>query len=355
MPKVTVLLSAFNAESYIELCIKSLLYQSFEDYEILIINDGSTDNTEAICRSFTDPRVRVHNNDRNEGLIYSLNKGIALANSPLIARMDADDIAFKFRLESQVTYLDEHPEVGAVASWMIPVDSRGKPIKNFTKLPSEPEYISWALLFKNPIANPSATFRKALVEQLGGYQEGYPVAQDYELWSRLHPVQPVHILPEYSVLYRVHNKNIGVERKTEQETKAVGIAQRNMSNLLGERVDYDEAQVLFYAGKGYRTDASLTLIHRAADLLSRLYEAHEQQFEINDNVRGYMRHDIRFIMRQLLLSVDRPERRGLIGIHPVIQETMNLSLYSHLWFDWRKHVGALLRRPAPMIRLAASS
>lgn len=351
-------MSAYNAERYIEPCIQSLLNQTFQDFELLIINDGSTDQTEAICRSFTDPRIQLHNNDQNRGLIYSLNKGISLAAAPLIARMDSDDIAFKFRLESQVAYMDAHPEVNVLSSWMIPVDINGKALRNFTRLPVEPAYLSWALLFKNPIANPASMFRKDFVQHLGGYREGFPVAQDYELWSRANRLSPIHVLPEYLVLYRVHNTNIGVARRTEQDNKAAFIAQENMSILLEQAVSLEDVEVLFYAGKGYLTDATLSSASRALSLLVRLYECYCQialnALDSNTKAKtlGYIQNDMRFMLRQLLLSVSQQDRHRLVAVHPVAQELMTLSLYSHLFFDWRTLIGRWLDKPLVRVALA---
>src|SRR5947209_7474553 len=116
-PRVTVLMPVFNAEEHLRATIDSMLQQTFHDYELLIVNDGSTDGSQEILRSVQDPRVRLLENERNRGLVYSLNRGMNEARGDYLARMDADDIAVPLRLQTQVEYLDRRPWVGVVGSW----------------------------------------------------------------------------------------------------------------------------------------------------------------------------------------------------------------------------------------------
>jgi len=114
MPKVTVLMPVYNAEKYLKEAIGSILGQSFSDFEFLIINDGSTDSSVKIIKSYDDPRIRFIANEKNLGVIPTLNKGFALAQGEFIARMDADDISLPKRLELQADFMDKHPEAGAI-------------------------------------------------------------------------------------------------------------------------------------------------------------------------------------------------------------------------------------------------
>jgi len=111
-PKVTVLMPVYNGEKYLNEAIDSILGQTFKDFKFLIINDGSTDGTADILKSYKDSRIKVTNNEKNIGLTKSLNKGLKMAKSEYIARMDADDISLPTRLQKQVEFMDSHPKVG---------------------------------------------------------------------------------------------------------------------------------------------------------------------------------------------------------------------------------------------------
>ena len=117
-PLVTVLMSVYNGEKYLERAIKSILNQTFKDFEFLIINDGSTDNSVKIIQSFNDLRLRLIHNESNIGLIKTLNKGLKLSNGKYIARMDCDDISLPKRLSIQASFMEKYPEIGVCGSWV---------------------------------------------------------------------------------------------------------------------------------------------------------------------------------------------------------------------------------------------
>ena len=117
MPKVTVLMPVYNARFYLSKAISSIINQTFKDFEFLIFNDGSTDNSADIIYSYNDRRIRFFNSEQNFGYVYHLNYGIEIAKGEYIARMDADDISFPTRLEKQVAFMDKNPEVGVCGTW----------------------------------------------------------------------------------------------------------------------------------------------------------------------------------------------------------------------------------------------
>lgn len=124
-PIVTVLLPVYNGERYLREAVESILTQTLGLFELLIVDDGSMDGTEAICRSFTDPRVRVHRYEENAGVIFALNTGIDLITTKYVARMDADDVALPSRLARQVAFLESRPDIAACGCWLVElVDGR---------------------------------------------------------------------------------------------------------------------------------------------------------------------------------------------------------------------------------------
>ena len=184
-PRVTVLMAVFNGERYVREAIESILGQTFGDFELLIVNDGSTDGTPAILDSYQDPRVRVIHNEHNLGLSRSLNKGFAHARGRYIARMDADDISERDRLEQQVAFLMRHPEVVVVGSWYRIVDHDGRQVGQ-RWVPCTDVEIRWTLEFCSPFAHSAVMIpRHVLAGEVGPYDESLVYAMDYDLWTRL--------------------------------------------------------------------------------------------------------------------------------------------------------------------------
>lgn len=185
MPKITILMSVYNGTRYLREAIESILRQTWTDYEFLIINDASTDDSREIILSFHDSRIRLVDNSTNIGLTKSLNRGLKLAKGEIIARQDADDISYLKRLERQVQFLDNHPEVVLLGTSGRVIDEAGTPKNIILRPPVGLLAIRWYLMFENPFLHTSVMFRRnVILEKLGGYNESLVRYQDYELWSR---------------------------------------------------------------------------------------------------------------------------------------------------------------------------
>ena len=183
MPKVSVVMPAYNAEAYIGAAMESILSQSFGDFEFLILNDCSTDGTEAIIKSYDDPRIVYLKNEKNLGVAATLNKGLAAAQGEYIARMDADDFSLPQRFEKQVAYLDAHPEVAVLGTQVQFFSDRGDG-EPFCYLGS-PAQLKIDLLFASAIAHPSVMLRRQVILDMGGYDRQFEGLEDYELWCRI--------------------------------------------------------------------------------------------------------------------------------------------------------------------------
>ncbi len=232
MPRVSVVMPVFNGELYLAEAIESVLSQTYRDFEFLIIDDGSTDSTASLIAGYQDPRIRIIRNQQNLGLIRSLNLGFELASGEYIARMDADDVCLPKRLEKQVNYLDAHPEVGVVGSYMIGFGERSGPIR----FPSTHTDILVSALFDSPIAHPTVAFRQSILEKPALDPE-YPHAEDYDLWSRLlRKGIRFHVLRNYLLKYRVHPTQVSSAYRHLQIVTADRIRARWMAHL-GMRSD----------------------------------------------------------------------------------------------------------------------
>jgi glycosyltransferase involved in cell wall biosynthesis len=202
-PKVTVLMSVYNGERYLREAIDSILTQTFLDFELAIVNDGSIDSTAEIISSYNDPRIRLINNARNLGLTKSLNKGLELARGQFVARQDADDISEPERLAKQVDFLEAHPDIALLGTFYQEIDERGNKIAD-CKLPCDCTNIRWALFFYTPFIHGSVMFRRATaLAKIGFYNEHFRYAQDYDYWCRIALSLKVANLNEYLVGYRL--------------------------------------------------------------------------------------------------------------------------------------------------------
>ena len=217
-PKVTVLMPVYNGETYLAEAIESILNQTFADFEFLIIDDGSTDNTWDILNNFNDSRIRLVKNNQNMGITKTLNKGLQLARSNYVARMDADDICIQERLQRQKAFLDENLNFAMVGSWIEVIDEIGRKIKRIN-FPIVSYLLRWRLLYTNTFAHSAVMFRKDAALGVGGYSEKLRYAQDYDLWSRISIHWDVANIPAVLVQWRFWKESISaVQAKKQKET-----------------------------------------------------------------------------------------------------------------------------------------
>lgn len=231
-PKVSVVMSVYNGERYLRGAVDSILNQTLRDFEFIIVDDASTDDTWQILTAYArrDSRVALARNEENIGLTRSLNKGLALAQGEYIARMDADDISLPERLKKQVAYLDAHPEVGLLGTW-VEIIGEGEERLSVLRRPIDPLFIKWSLLFDNYLVHSTVMYRRSLVEKLGGYNPSR-YAQDYELWSRMSFETQIAILPEVLVRWRRHPTGITARKLARQKAFASEISAGNIRRLL---------------------------------------------------------------------------------------------------------------------------
>lgn len=211
-PLVSVLIAVFNASSYIIDAVNSILLQTYPNFEVIIIDDASTDDSLEKIKQFSDIRVKIFENTQNWGLAKSLNIGLSKCEGKYIVRMDADDLSYPDRIEKQVAFLEEHPDLSAVSSWMIEFNDEGK--HSLTKYRSNPEEIKSTILFYSPVSHAASTFKSDVLKSLK-YEEDFLIAQDYELWFRLLQKYNIGVMPEVLYLYRIHSLQSVSIRKVE--------------------------------------------------------------------------------------------------------------------------------------------
>ncbi|RYY55797.1 MAG: glycosyltransferase [Chitinophagaceae bacterium] len=185
-PSISVILPAYNCEKYIAQAVQSILSQSFSDFELLVIDDGSTDSTASVVSDLKDPRLALIRNERNIGLVSTLNRGISMASGKYIARMDGDDISVPHRFKRQFDHLENNPATGMVTSTADLIDEQDKPAGEWR---DDRKYISSrsirrALPANNCIVHPAVMIRSDLIK-IYGFRPEQSQAEDYDLWLRL--------------------------------------------------------------------------------------------------------------------------------------------------------------------------
>lgn len=204
-PVISVVMPVYNADRWLKDAVESVLRQTLASFELIAVDDGSTDGSTAILEQAAgdDARVRVIRQP-HQGLVVALNRGLAEARAPLVARLDADDLAHTTRLARQVDFLDRHPEVGIVGAWAIEIDEAGRVRGRRTPEP-EPGALKQLLRRMNPIIHSAVVARVDLLRRLGGYRAAFQTAEDYDLWCRASEVAEIANIPEFLVSYRVHS------------------------------------------------------------------------------------------------------------------------------------------------------
>jgi len=239
-PLVSVLMPAYNAERYIGEAIESILNQTFDDFELVVVNDCSTDNTPKIIEDFAenDGRIRVLHNEKNLKLSRSLNRGIQVARGKYIARMDADDISLPGRLESQVKYMEENPEVGVSGGTMIIINETNAVIGKRRYWTGDEEIRKRIFRF-SPFCHPAIIIRKSVLKKSGLYNHYYNPAEDYDLYFRIGQCAKFGNLREPLIKYRVVSGSMTTGDLKKMELKTIEIRKKFYESYhasLGDKV-----------------------------------------------------------------------------------------------------------------------
>lgn len=229
-PKVTVFIPVYNRELYVGEAIESILAQTFSDFEILLVDDGSTDHSVEKIRSFSDSRIRLICNEENLGIPKTRNRGVELARGQYMAMLDSDDRSFPERLEKQVAFLESHPGYAQVGSWCRMMDAQGRVLNKIKRQPTQAEDIHAQFLFRCAMSNRSIMARTALLQEYG-YRNDFPRCQDYELHVRLAKKYKLGNIPECLVYGRIHPQQITGQTPDLGDAKKQEIISRQLNEL----------------------------------------------------------------------------------------------------------------------------
>ncbi len=302
MPKISVVMPVYNGEKYLNQAIDSILAQTFTDFEFIIIDDGSTDNSLAIIKAYQDSRLKLHQNKQNLGLVATLNRGLDLAKCEYIARMDCDDISLPDRFAKQVNFLDNHPHISLVGSSVRIIDGENN-LGMVAEMPTSHYLIKWSLQFYCPIMHPTVMYRRESIIQLNGYssqlilgREKYS-GEDYDLWRRLSNTSQLANLPEVLLLLRKHNHNVTKVHFDEHMTNSVIICQSAFQDILEDGLNNIDSTVdrntVHFIFTREISDPSAKL-ERFADACNLIYTSYHQfmsKYEINYHDRSRIKEE----------------------------------------------------------------
>lgn len=242
---ITVLMPVYNCSNYLPAAIRSVVNQTYSEFEFIIIDDGSTDGSAGIAASFNDSRIKLHVKEHT-GLADTLNAGIKIAAGKWIARIDADDIAVRNRLQLQAEYIVKHPSVNVLGGYSVYFNEKGK-VEFAVRPPSDNEGIRKMLNVHNPINHSTVTFMKQLIIDNGGYDSEMICFEDFELWLRLRDKLHFAIVPEILAYTRLHSKSMTSGASYSQLRSILTANLRQLENSgqraedlkeIGFRIDY---------------------------------------------------------------------------------------------------------------------
>jgi glycosyltransferase involved in cell wall biosynthesis len=223
-PKISVVMAVYNAAAFLSEAVESVLAQTCSDFEFLIVNDGSSDNSGKILAGFSDPRIRILDQE-NCGLVASLNRGIEAATGQFIARMDADDRCAPDRFKLQIEYLEKHPEIALLGGAIATMDHEGNPLAPRVMFPQTHEQI-WAAIGRRPwvFCHPAVMYRKEAALAVGLYNRDFAHAEDTEFFARLMTKYKAANLPEVLLHYRLTRGAVSFAKKDHGRVNAELVA-----------------------------------------------------------------------------------------------------------------------------------
>lgn len=278
--KLTVLMPLFNAERYIREAVESILHQNWRDFELLVIDDGSTDRGPEIVASMKDERITLLRNSGNLGVAATLNRGLELARGRYIARMDADDISLPDRLERQVLFMDQHPEIGISGGWVRLFG--GGEIPYTCRVPGDSREVAAYMLFENSLWHVTAIMRREAMETAClKYDPLFSRSEDYDLWTRAGQHYRLANLERVLVKVRRHKKSV-TRSNWEEMTQQTETIQDRLLKKIGLQLTPVEIAFHHRVGRGYRLEKEEE-VFEAEKWLLHLLAANQQAMMYDDH------------------------------------------------------------------------
>lgn len=341
MPTISVILPVYNGEKYLRSAVESILTQTYPDFELILINDGSTDGSGEILDSFQDERIRRIDHSHNQGLISSLNEGITLAGGEYLARMDADDISLPARFERQLAYLQAHPRVGVLGNQVRFLDEKLDETVWEYHYPSGHSEIAWKMMFMNIIPHPAVMLRRDILPQGLVYDPDYPTAEDYELWTRLIFKTEFANLDEVLLHYRRHAETVSEQKKLIQLETTLRIRRQYISAAAGIELSNEQMLLLFQCPP-YDRGLSHQEFKEFVELLLEIFLAykdknHPEADDLNGILNDVSRHIQSVYVKPFIVT------EQVVVMREPTKEELRILMINAMPHAWQRGYG-LLRR-----------
>lgn len=277
LPKLSIVMPVYNRENYIESAIDSILNQTFTDFEFIIINDGSQDNTVKLIEAYDDSRIKLFHNDRNRGIVYSRNHGLQKATGQYVGMFDSDDVALPNKFEKQIGFLEQNPDVAMVGAWVKWIDGDGRLSGKSWTLPAPPHMIPAMMVFRNYFIQSTIVVRRDAIPE-GGYSEGFDIVEDSKMWFDISLKHKVANIQEYLLHYRMHDDNI-----SDMSDKHVNNSKKLISYILSKiDIHANEKELnLHLELKNNESFASLNDFYDMEKWLMKIYQ-HNKKAKVYD-------------------------------------------------------------------------
>ena len=302
MPEITVLMAVHNDERYIEKATVSILHQTFRDFEFLVIDDASKDNTKDIINSFADPRIKILTNRKSIGLTRSLNMGLQRAQGQYIARMDGDDVSYPARLEKQIAFLKSNPACGLVGTGYQTIDEQGWPLDEGRIYDADLD-LKEALKVTNQFAHSSVMFPKKVITTVGAYRDIFRFAQDYDLFLRISEKFAVALIPEIMLERRLCLDSASLKHKILQDRFA------QMARECAKQRNESGSDFVDKVGEELSENDALNVIRRSLSNLEKYSMMAENYFSwalyFKNNSNGHAHrtgYTIKLLIKSLLAN-----------------------------------------------------
>ena len=270
-PLISVLMPVYNSEKFLSFAIKSILEQTYKNFEFIIIDDGSTDSSSSIINEFVlrDNRIKFIQNNKNFGISLSLNKGLEISRGIYVARMDADDISIKERFEIQIEAFEKYPNFGIIGSSANYINSNGKNLGYFP-VPLSNIEIKWYSLFRSPFIHPSIMMKKEILDKNSmTYRDIFLYTEDYDLWSRLIPLTNAMNLKKPLLHYRVYPQSSNISKKNFQVKNTQLIALNNI-NKYCHKLELSQSEIIDVINLINNYQSLTNLNNKLIDILKNL-------------------------------------------------------------------------------------
>ena len=263
-PLVSVIMAVYNTEAYVGKAIESVMAQTYAHWELIVVDDGSTDASVEEIRRNLNSRITLVLQERNQGVAHALNRAMALAKGKYIARHDADDVSLPERFAAQVAFMETHPEVGILGGHAVQVCAKGTPLRPMDHPPTDNVSIQYGLLFDSPFVSSTVMFRRKVLEQVEGFAPERGVWDDYDMWSRIARHTCAANLPVPLLEYRMLSSGLTGTTRNAPEM----VREQRRRNLRHYVPDADERSVDLIAWLGFRhSKATIAELRRAYGVL----------------------------------------------------------------------------------------